>query len=117
MATIRAQEAMLDANSTSPVCSGRIVLCLASSGMTTARMSSKALRTVSIGICTAEAMAANIRTVGPQHCVMVTDRGQFARETPVEAMALFMAAMLEQGLTAEEVTRMTHDNPQAILGV
>lgn len=67
--------------------------------------------------CTAEAMAVHIRTVGPQHCFMVTDRGQFARETPVEAMALFMAAMLEQGLTAEEVTRMTHDNPRAILGV
>lgn len=67
--------------------------------------------------CTAEDMAAHIRAAGAQHCFMVTDRGQAAREAPAEAMALFIAAMLEQGFSAEEITRMTHDNPRAILAV
>lgn len=66
--------------------------------------------------CTAREMADHIRTVGAKHCFMVTDRGQNLREHPVEAMKLFMEAMLQEGITEEEIVMMTHVVPQKILG-
>lgn len=67
--------------------------------------------------CTAREMAAHIRTVGADHCFMVTDRGQNLREHPVEAMKLFMEALLEEGIMEEEIYTMTHTVPQKILGL
>lgn len=65
----------------------------------------------------AEEMAAHIRQVGAERCFMTTDRGQANREHPVEAMKLFLGAMLDQGLTPEELYAMTHTVPEKILGL
>lgn len=62
-------------------------------------------------------MAANIKAVGAEHCFMSTDRGQKGRESPTEAMALFMKTLLEQGITVDEIQTMTRKIPEAILGV
>lgn len=64
---------------------------------------------------TAAEMAAHIRTVGAEHCFMTTDRGQNGKETPVEAMQLFITAMLENGVREDEIYTMTHTVPWEIL--
>ena len=69
------------------------------------------------GDCTAEEMAKHIRFIGAEHCFLSTDRGQKGRETPVEAMCLFICALIEQGITQEEVSVMLRDNPRRILGL
>lgn len=67
--------------------------------------------------CTMEEMADHIRTVGCQHCFLVTDRGQGNREPPVEAMKMFLTELLNQGLTEEALYLMTHTVPAQVLGI
>lgn len=65
---------------------------------------------------TAAEMAAHIRAVGAERCFMTTDRGQNGKETPVEAMKCFIAAMLENGLREDDIYTMIHAVPQEIIG-
>lgn len=65
---------------------------------------------------TAAEMAAHIKEVGAEHCFMTTDRGQQDRETPVEGMKRFIAAMFENGLSEDEVYTMTHTVPEKVIG-
>lgn len=58
-----------------------------------------------------------IKAIGPKHCIMATDTGQKINPPPVEMMKAFMGAMLECGLSEDEVHLMTHDNPAKILGL
>ena len=62
-------------------------------------------------------MAANIKAVGAERCFMTTDRGQRGRETPVEAMKMFIATMAENGIDESEIFAMTHTVPQNVLGL
>ena len=62
-------------------------------------------------------MAANIHAAGIEHCFMSTDRGQKSKEPPVEAMRLFMTAMLTAGLSENEVYTLTHTTPRLVLGL
>lgn len=71
---------------------------------------------VAEGETTAAEMAAHIKAVGAEHCFMTTDRGQSGRETPVEGMKRFAAAMLENGLSEDEVYAMTHSVPEMVIG-
>lgn len=69
------------------------------------------------GECTIEKMAQNIRAVGAQHCFLCSDRGQQGREVPVEGMRQFMAALIEQGITPDEIRTMTREVPQRVLNL
>lgn len=60
-------------------------------------------------------MAKTIRDLGPEHCYMATDRGQAGAEYPVEGMMMFMDALLDEGIAADEIRLMTHDIPQQII--
>lgn len=66
-------------------------------------------------LITAAYIAATIRELGAEHVYMATDRGQAGAEMPTEAMMMFMDAMLDCGLTYNEICTMTHENPAAIL--
>lgn len=46
-----------------------------------------------------------------ENCYLATDRGQKNFEYPVEALMMFMDAMLDEGFSKEEVRIMTHDVP------
>lgn len=72
---------------------------------------------VSEGNCTIEEMAKHIRTVGPEHCFLSTDRGQGNRERPVEAMICFISNILAQEFSEDEVSTMLIDVPRQILGL
>lgn len=67
--------------------------------------------------CNVEEMASHIRTVGPEHCFLSTDRGQGNRECPVEAMICFVSVLLEQGFSEREISMMLQDVPRKILGL
>ncbi len=62
----------------------------------------------------AEDMAKYIKTIGAEHCFMTTDNGQKGKP-PVQGMYDFIKAMLEQGITEEEISMMVRNNPQKII--
>ncbi|MDD3251102.1 MAG: DUF6282 family protein [Lachnospiraceae bacterium] len=72
---------------------------------------------IGINHVTSEYMAKTIQDLGAENCYMATDRGQAGVEYPAEGMMMFMDAMLDCGLTYDEIYKMTHDNPKKVLGM
>jgi predicted TIM-barrel fold metal-dependent hydrolase len=62
-------------------------------------------------------MAASIKTIGAHRCILSTDLGQIDNPAPVEGMRLMIAAMLENGLTEQEIEMMIKTNPARLLGL
>jgi hypothetical protein len=58
-----------------------------------------------------------IRTVGAEHCIMSTDLGELHNPMPVEGMRLFMATLLQRGITEAEIELMAKKNPAGLLGL
>lgn len=67
------------------------------------------------GSISAEAMAANIRTVGPEYVYLATDRGQYGEEHPAQAMLRFIETMLEQGFSEKDISTMIRTVPERIV--
>lgn len=67
------------------------------------------------GNCTAQDMADHIRTVGPEHCFLSTDRGQSGRETPVEGMMRFIQTLLNCGIAQTDIVQMLQITPAEML--
>lgn len=68
------------------------------------------------GISTAE-MAYRIRVVSPARCIMSTDFGQASNCSPPEGLLHFVNAMLNEGISEEEIQFMIRDNPKMLLDV
>ena len=66
---------------------------------------------------TGEELADAIRELGPQHCIMSSDFGQLWNPPPAYGMKMFIALMLAQGLTDEEVEVMVKTNPASVSGL
>jgi hypothetical protein len=66
---------------------------------------------------TPEALAENIRQIGPQHCILSTDFGQIANPPPAYGMRMFVAMALGLGFTPEEVEVMVKTNPAKLCGL
>jgi hypothetical protein len=64
---------------------------------------------------TPEAVAAAIRAVGPERCVISTDLGPAGLPHPVEGLSRFAAALLRCGLGETEIRRMAVANPADLL--
>lgn len=64
---------------------------------------------------TPEYMAETIRTVGAEHAFLSTDRGQAGAEHPVEGLKQFIAEMLKQGISENDIWKMTHDTPRFLM--
>ena len=75
----------------------------------------KAWMNIAEGECTAEEMIKNIRQVGCEHIFISTDRGQKGRETPREGMLQFVAMLMENGFTPQEIHIMIHTVPEILL--
>lgn len=71
---------------------------------------------VGLDLIDARYMAKTIREVGVEHCFLSTDRGQPGREHPAEGLMMFIDALLDCGLTRDEVYAMTHTVPRRLLG-
>ena len=67
--------------------------------------------------CEAAEMANNILAVGCDNCYISSDRGQYGRETPVEAMQRFISLLLEHGITEQQIQTMLIDVPKKVLAI
>lgn len=56
-----------------------------------------------------------IKTVGAEHCIMMTDYGQAESSSPVEGMKVFCEIMLRCGISKEDIYTMTKYNPAKLL--
>ena len=62
-----------------------------------------------------EEMAAAIRELGVEHCVVTTDFGQPPNPPPAEGMRMAIATLLHAGLTQEEVSALVKGNPLRLI--
>ena len=61
--------------------------------------------------------AAAIRAIGPEFCVLSSDLGQKANALPTDGFAAFFQALQSRGITAQEIDRMSKQNPARLLGL
>jgi hypothetical protein len=62
-------------------------------------------------------VAKALLAIGSDKCIMVTDGGSTAHPPPLEAMKIFVEAMLKRGLTEKDIEVMTKQNPSRLLGL
>ena len=66
---------------------------------------------------TPQQVADNIRGLGVSNCIVTTDFGQWQNPPPAEGMRMAIAALLDAGLTSDEVTALVKNNTAQLLGV
>ena len=59
--------------------------------------------------------ATRIRNVGAQHFVLGTDLGQSGNPTPADGLAMFVAGLMAEGVTREQIETMGREVPGALL--
>lgn len=64
---------------------------------------------------TAEYLAATIKKIGAEHCIMQTDFGQVNNPSPIEGMRMFIETMLSCGVNETEIKQMVSVNPEVFL--
>ena len=62
-------------------------------------------------------MADAIRRVGPQFCIVSSDLGQKGNALPVDGFAAFLLALRAKGVSADDIDRMSKQNPATLLGL
>jgi hypothetical protein len=62
-------------------------------------------------------VAASIKSLGPQNCIMATDLGRTPHVTVGEGMRMFISAMLNHDLNEQEINHMVKINPCKLLGL
>ena len=62
-------------------------------------------------------LAAAIRIVGPEFCIVSSDLGQAGNALPPDGFGAFLVALRARGFTEMEVDRMSKQNPARLLGL
>jgi hypothetical protein len=62
-------------------------------------------------------LAAAIRAVGPEFCILSSDLGQKGNPLPADGFAAFLAALQAKGFSGPEIDRMSKQNPSTLLGL
>ena len=65
----------------------------------------------------AKDIAKNIRSIGVDNCVLVTDFGQAHHEIPTEGLKRFVRGLLTEGISQDEIHIMLCKNPCRLLGI
>ncbi|MBM2825797.1 MAG: hypothetical protein HW402_1461 [Dehalococcoidales bacterium] len=63
------------------------------------------------------AIAESIKAVGPEHVIITTDAICAWNAPPPELMRMFIGSLLALGISAEDVKKMSHENPAKLLGL
>ncbi len=66
---------------------------------------------------TRQALMSGIKAIGPEHCIMSTDSGQWLNPVPSQQMGIYIQDMLDFGFSQTEVRTMVQDNPARMLGL
>ena len=61
--------------------------------------------------------AAAIRAIGPEHCILSSDLGQAGNPLPVAGLRSFLDGLTAEGFSAQELRRMSVENPARLLGL
>jgi len=69
------------------------------------------------GKLTIKDLAENIRSIGTDNCVLVTDFGQAHHEIPTEGLKSFVRGLLTEGISQDEIHIMLCKNPCRLLGI
>jgi predicted TIM-barrel fold metal-dependent hydrolase len=64
-----------------------------------------------------EKMATLIKTLGPEHCIIGTDMGQYFNPPCTEGFHMMLSIMLMFGLSEEQLKIIVKINPAKILGL
>ena len=78
-------------------------------------MQEKVWCSVQHGHATAAELAANIRAMGAEHCFLATDFGQRKNPPPTQGFAAMIRALLQEGISEDDIYRMGHTNPIAMM--
>lgn len=62
-------------------------------------------------------MAAAIRAIGPEFCILSSDLGQAGNPLPPDGFGAFLVALRARGFSEQEVDRMSKQNPARLLGL
>lgn len=62
-------------------------------------------------------VAEAVRDVGPEFSILSTDLGQTDNPAPAEGLRMFIAAMLREEFSTEQVSMMVKGNPGGLLGL
>ena len=62
-------------------------------------------------------LAATLRALGVDNCIVTTALGQWMNPPPAEGMRMAIAALLDAGMSADEVATLVKRNPAQLLGV
>ncbi len=68
-------------------------------------------------ITTPEDMVAALRTLGVEHCLVTTDFGQWLNPPPSEGMRMAIAALMDVGMSSDDVAVLVKHNPAKLLGL
>lgn len=66
---------------------------------------------------TIERIAADIKELGPERCVLVTDFGQANHPNPGDGMGDFIRRLMENGISEDAIHTMVSTNPNRLLGL
>jgi hypothetical protein len=69
------------------------------------------------GYATVAQVAATIRELGAERCVLMSDGGQTHNPPPQEGLRLLAQCLYEKGLSRAEIETMVSDNPRRLLGL
>jgi Family of unknown function (DUF6282) len=56
-----------------------------------------------------------IKSIGPEHSILMSDAGQRHNPMPAEALRVFAQSVFESGVSEQDVERMIKDNPLGLL--
>jgi hypothetical protein len=67
------------------------------------------------GMTSVDEIAAQVREVGPEKCIMSTDFGQRNNPSPIQGFMEFIDAMLQRGFTEGDIRKIVRENPSTLL--
>ena len=62
-------------------------------------------------------LVSTLRELGVENCIVTTDFGQWMNPPPAEGMRMAIAALLDAGMSPDEVSTLVKGNTGKLLGV
>ena len=62
-------------------------------------------------------VAEQISELGAERCIIATDFGVYTLPEPVEGLREFIACLLDLGIPADDIRKLTMENPERVLGL
>lgn len=64
-----------------------------------------------------DSAAKQIKEIGVKHCIICTDFGADTLPEPVEGLRMFIASLLDLGISQKDISRLVKTNPEQLLGI